>query len=377
MGRTNILVVVALTAPAALLGQTAESGAFVVTIGRDTVVVESFTRSADRIAGRYIARAPQTLIRDYEATLAPDGTVRRLGWTSRTPASGASPQRLTAEFRGDSAVVEITRGDSTRTVLLATPPGTLPFVGNSWVWLELAARRFRTADGAATSQPAVTPGNIETRTIGLERVGADSMAITVIEGLPYRARVDREGRVLGARWPGDWRVERVRRLDMERLTADFARRPLGTLSPADSVRVAVAGTEVAVRYARPAMRGRKIFGNVVPWNQVWRTGANEATLFTTTAELVVGDITIPAGEYTLWTLPNPTGWKLIINSNTGQWGTEYDAKYDFARIDMQSERLPRPVERFTIGIEPRGSGGTLRLEWETTRAWVELQTLSR
>ncbi len=88
------------------------------------------------------------------------------------------------------------------------------------------------------------------------------------------------------------------------------------LSPPDSVRATVAGAQIAIDYSRPSMRGRKIFGGVVPWNQVWRTGANLATRFTTSADLVMGGKTIPKGSYTLWTLPSPAGWQLIINKQT-------------------------------------------------------------
>ncbi|HYU36860.1 MAG TPA: DUF2911 domain-containing protein, partial [Gemmatimonadales bacterium] len=106
------------------------------------------------------------------------------------------------------------------------------------------------------------------------------------------------------------------------------------------------------------------------WNKVWRTGANEATILETGADLVVAGTTVPAGKYSLWTLPSPGGWKLIVNKNSGQWGTDYDAQYDLARPDMKVEPLAQPVEQFTIAIEPKGKGGVLKLEWEKTRASI-------
>ena len=125
------------------------------------------------------------------------------------------------------------------------------------------------------------------------------------------------------------------------------------------------------------MRGRTIFGTVVPWDKVWRTGANEATIFETSADLLVAGTTVPAGQYSLWTIPAPGGWKLIVNKNTGQWGTDYDAQYDVARLDMKVETLKQPVEQFTIAVEPKGKGGVLKLEWEKTRASVPLSVISR
>ena len=113
-----------------------------------------------------------------------------------------------------------------------------------------------------------------------------------------------------------------------------------------------------------------IFGNVVPWNQVWRTGANQATVFETSADLVVAGTTVPAGKYTLWTLPAATGWKLIINRNTGQWGTDYNPQYDLARLDMKVETLSQPVEQFTIALYGSGKNRVLALSWERTMASV-------
>jgi hypothetical protein len=105
---------------------------------------------------------------------------------------------------------------------------------------------------------------------------------------------------------------------------------------------------------------------------VWRTGANAATVFETSGDLLVGGTPIPAGKYSLWTVPAPEGWTLIVNKNTGQWGTAYDAQYDLARLPMKVDRLEQPVEQFTIAIEPQGAGGVLKLEWATTRAWIAI-----
>jgi hypothetical protein len=136
----------------------------------------------------------------------------------------------------------------------------------------------------------------------------------------------------------------------------------------------VGGVALSVRYSRPAMRGRVIFGGVVPWNQVWRTGANQATVLETSADLSVAGTKVPAGKYSLWTIPSPAGWKLIINKNAGQWGTDYDPQYDLTRLDMKVEPLRQPVEQFTIAIEPTGTGGVLNLEWEKTRASIPFST---
>ena len=205
--------------------------------------------------------------------------------------------------------------------------------------------------------------------------GPDSMTIVLGELGPMHARVDGHGTLLGVSGIGSnmqVTVERVQGLDFAALGKSFAARSLGTLSPPDSVRARLGGAALSVRYSRPSVRGRVIFGNVVPWDKVWRTGANAATVLETSADLTVAGTAVPAGKYSLWTIPSPARWTLIINKNTGQWGTEYDAQYDLARLDMKVEPLRQPVEQFTIAVEPTGTGGVLKLEWEKTRASIPL-----
>ena len=110
---------------------------------------------------------------------------------------------------------------------------------------------------------------------------------------------------------------------------------------------------------------------LVPYGHVWRTGANAATQLNTSADLVIGGTTVPAGTYTLWTMPTAEGYQLVINKQTGQWGTEYDEKQDLARIPLKVDRVASPVEQFTIALEPSGaSGGTLAMTWDTQRLSV-------
>ena len=132
----------------------------------------------------------------------------------------------------------------------------------------------------------------------------------------------------------------------------------------------IESANISVEYGRPSVRGRKIFGPgaLLPYGQVWRTGADEATTLKTDKDLMFGSVAVPAGSYTLFTLPSDTTWKLIINKQTGQWGTDYDEKQDLARIDMKTEKLSQPVEQLTITIEPQSGGGVLAVAWADTRA---------
>ena len=143
-------------------------------------------------------------------------------------------------------------------------------------------------------------------------------------------------------------------------------------SPPGTASVAFAdGKTIAINYSRPSMRGRKIFGDLVPYGQIWRTGANSATSLKTDTDLTIGGTAVPAGSYTLYTIPGETSWKLIVNKQTGQWGTDYDEKQDLARVDMKVAKNATPTEQFTISLDKTGANSaTLKLDWANTAASV-------
>jgi hypothetical protein len=140
-------------------------------------------------------------------------------------------------------------------------------------------------------------------------------------------------------------------------------------SPHETVSGVVDGAKVSIEYGRPYMRGRKIVGGLVPYGRVWRTGADQSTTLTTDAPLVIGGAAVRAGKVSLYTLPSPQGWKLIINKQTGQWGTEYNEAQDLARVDLKARTLTAPVDQFTIKID----GGQLKLAWELTELSVPIK----
>ena len=145
----------------------------------------------------------------------------------------------------------------------------------------------------------------------------------------------------------------------------FAQKPI--VSPRDSVKISFNGKIIAIHYGRPSMLGRKIFGAFVPYYKVWRTGAGAATVLTTEVDLEVDGAVVPRGAYSLYTFPTEERWKLIINKQTGQWGTTYLPQLDLARIDLNVKKLKTPVEDCTLKLEKNGAGsGMLRIEWENT-----------
>jgi hypothetical protein len=148
---------------------------------------------------------------------------------------------------------------------------------------------------------------------------------------------------------------------------DKSKRP----SPPGTAECILQGKNVTIDYSRPFLKGRKLGTDLAPYGKVWRTGANEATTLTTAVDLNIEGARVPAGTYTLYTLPSEGVWKLIINKQTGQWGTVYKEDQDLARVDMKKTALAAPVEQFTISLRQNDKNSAdLVLEWENTRVSV-------
>jgi hypothetical protein len=149
-----------------------------------------------------------------------------------------------------------------------------------------------------------------------------------------------------------------------RLEAAEAKSGVTELSVRDTARASIGKATFSIDYGRPLVRGRVLLGNILPYDYVWRTGANAATQFTTSAPLILAGLRVPAGAYTLWTVPRAHGADLIINRETGQWGTDYDESHDLGTVPMTTETLATPVEKFTITIIPTNAvRGALTMEW--------------
>ena len=356
-----------------------DSGAFVVRLGNDTLSLEQYKRTATQLRGEYVSRAPRSVHRIYTADLNPDGSIRRWELVTHNIGGGPGPMetKVSVEFVGDTAVTVAPQGDSTVTQKVAVPRGTVPY-GSIYGLVEQIARQARAAGKDSVAISALSGVNAPSGGYVKKR-GGDTLVLNFTEGQlaglgPFTFRLDRQGRLTWLTGKGSTvqvEVERVASIpNLGALTAAFATRPLGQLSTRDTVRATIGGAELWVDYSRPQKRGRVIFGDVVPWNSVWRTGANAATQVNTSADLVIGGATVPAGKYTLWTLPTPTGWKLIVNKNTGQWGTAYDAQYDLVRLDARVETLAAPVEQFTITFEPAAAPTTITFTWDRTKVSV-------
>ena len=361
--------------PAALGAQAPDSTAFVTRLGTDTLAVERVVRRPGRVEAEVLLRTPRTSLTRYVLELDDAGTMRRFEAVTREPTAGPDAQptrRETWERRGDSLVVSVTGGAQPQTRTVAAPAGTLPFLDMIHWPYEVALMRARPEVGRTAALPLLSGRSVSD--FGLERRSADTVAITHPTRGTMHARIAADGRLLGLDAAGTTRavvVERRPWLELAPLAARFAAadaagRSFGALAGRGADTATVHGATIALDYGTPAVRGREIWGALVPFGKVWRTGANRATHLSTDRDLLIGDVVVPAGEYTLFSIPEQEGGRLIINRQTGQNGQQYDAARDLARVPMRARPLAQPVETFTIEAAEVADAGELRLKWDRT-----------
>ncbi len=365
--------------PTGARAQTSHS--YLVRLGRDTLSLERVTRTPTQVRGEFVVRTPRSLHRTYVMELAADSTVRRFEMVTRVlgAAVPARESRASIDFLGDSALVTTPRGDSSMTTRVPAGRGAVPSLNGVMGVMDQLAQQARTAASESVAVVMIPLGGPSLRGM-VSRAGGDTLLLDVVTPVgrvpAFRLKTDAEHRLVTFSGVGSVfqaEAERIAEPDFAALAEAFATRPIGALSTRDTVRATVAGAELWLDYGRPFRRGRDVFGTVVPWDIVWRTGANAATQFRTSAELRIGAVRIPAGTYTLWTLPSPEGWKLIVNAQTGQWGTQYDPERDVVRVKLTSETIAQPVEQLTMSFEQRAQERALVIAWDRTRLSVPIR----
>jgi len=360
---------------------------FIARLGNDTVSVESVTRHGNTETSDEVDRFPRVRVRHTEIQLGSDGGIRHFAMQIYTPSEPANQRhrRVVVDVTKDS--VHISKTDETGTVqrAFATDGGMamahLPQVYSLYeLYFAAALKRAEGSKGAAGDTEPMRQFYIDREFDrfplghGVVRPLPGGRAEIVHDWLAGvgAATFDSADRMLsysGARTTYKVEVSRLAtppdiQAVAARLEAAEATSGVRELSVRDTVRASIGNATFVVDYGRPLVRGRVLLGNILPYDYVWRTGANAATQFTTSASLTLAGMRIPAGTYTLWTVPRANGADLIVNRQTGQWGTDYDGSQDLGMAPMTAETLTTPVEKFTISIKATsGIRGSLAMEW--------------
>ena len=374
---------------------------FVAVLGNDTVAVERVVRSPTRLVTDGVDRWPFVRRRHAEFDLDAEGRIRRMVMDVRTP-NGRSPRerlrRVTAGFSDGAVTISVRDSSGERDTSFATGGAiTVPHVSMMYSVIELevaAALRRAAAAGLAPGDSVLFRQFYPDRDVG--------PSFTLHKGFVYPQpggkvmlrhdwlsgigdlTVDSSGRMLTySGMLSTYKVAVTRTatppdIDSigDRLAAAERRTGLQQLSVRDTARASIGAATLTVDYGRPLARGRALLGGVIGYDRVWRTGANAATQLTTSAPIMLAGLSVPAGTYTLWTVPHVGSVELIVNRQTGQWGTEYGRAHDLGRVRMKADSVDTPVEQFTISVAPRdGSHGTLAMTWGTFR-WTAPLTVT-
>ncbi len=372
--------VLALVATLPGIAQRGDGGAFVTVLGRDTVAIESFELGAARLDGDILLRAPRTVRYHYAMTLRADGSVAR-SEVEFIPLTDNLPRRKTTiTFTADSARVDFDSAGAVRTVRHAVPRGTTPelmsgFNSDYGLYISLGMYESILAhSGASDSSVVPVIGAIsgEPGRKILVRRSPTVVDVDYFKILWTHFAVNSARQIQSAdatETTEKTRSVRIGAVNIDSAAKEFVRRDrsgksFGVSSPPDSVRTHIGGTTIAIDYNSPRKRAREILGTTVPYDRVWRTGADAATVLTVNRALTIGGYVLPAGKYTLWTVPSKGGAELVINSQHGQWGTDYDPATDLVHLPLRTAKAAAPQENFTIGITGSGSDGELTLQWD-------------
>ena len=359
------------------------------TLGTDTVHIEQFTTTPGAMRGTIVTRVPTTRIINWSLTH--DSTGLPLQYTVETHDIDLRPMTHNGaagsmDF-GDTTVRTTFRGNDRFTHLIPTPrhtfpAPTIPYIGVSYLMYEAAFADARQRAAArrdtSLSMLSMSPAQIGATRTRAWLIGTDSAELSYFGVAKSGYRFDDSGRLLNADWTRTTYRYRVRRIPAPDViaiaqrwaSADRSGRALGVLSPRDTVFAAVGSAQITIDYSRPSKRGRVIWGDVVPWDSVWRLGADRATHLTTSEELVVGGVTLPAGQYTLWMIPSYDKPLLVINRAVNVFGTAYNPARDFARVPMQLTSPIVEAERLTLSVE----AGVLIVRWDEMAWSVRITT---
>ncbi|HYW31248.1 MAG TPA: DUF2911 domain-containing protein [Gemmatimonas sp.] len=347
----------------------AQSALLVYKLGTDTLAVEQYTRTGNKLSGEMVQRAGAAVVRvSYDMTLGAGGRPTAATITRMQPDGTPIPNApLSARFAitRDSIVREVAWKDSTQRRAFAARGAVVNFPTYVYGPTEILATLKR-AGNAMDSVPAVGfTGNIGFA--GVTAAGSDSLRLRG-GAYPMVLLFDASNRLQRVDGAGTTNklvaIRAANRVDMA--TIARAMKPTGLLSARDVARAGFgSGGMVLVDYGRPLVRERTVWGGtLVPFDSVWRTGANDATHLFTTRTLTMGAVTVPPGMYTLWIQHTRTGTSLIVNSQSGQWGTIYDQARDVGRVPLTMTATPSPVEEFTITVQAAGANrGTMRFAW--------------
>lgn len=345
---------------------------FLTRLGNDTLAIERVNITGDAISATVVLRSPRISVQESQLEFDQNGNMKNYLREVINPRTDSVLFMEEAWWDYDSLRIKRVRGGEEQTYSQAAPKNAVPFIDMvHWPFDIMLTNAFKAS--GTFEQPVFSGGrgfefeitSVRDDSMTVRHPSRGVMGVTTATGKLQFLEAKRTTRALTvtkvADLPLDDLIERFTKLDESRA--------FGSLSGRGEFAQEVDGVSYEIDYGTPSKRGREIWGSLVRFDQVWRTGANRATHFTVSDDVVVGNVKVPAGSYTLFTIPTSTGGQLIINKQTGQNGQRYDATQDLGRTEMMARPLVDEVEVFTILVNENSE---LVLQWDKTEYVVPI-----
>lgn len=356
------------------------TSAYVFCLGKDTVAYEQYTRNKELIEGQILSLYPRLTINQFRLFLGADGTIKQF----ETESSYFTAGKISAPFMRKNGSIEDTivtqqafrngKVDSFFSGKFNIIRGSVPVLDNNDVAMfeqMLLYASMSGKDSLALNRFTNGPGKSYIKKINKELYESKVFFFPVFLKL-------KDGEIISVDATSSTIktiAKRTYAIDFEKLKNTLAEKEkadgfAGLVSPVDTFKTSFKNTDFQITYSRPYKRGRVIFGNIVPWNMVWRLGANFATHFSTSKELRFGDFILPAGRYTIWMIPKQGKdiSELVINKGVNIFGTQYDKAKDVIRLPMQTTLLTNLIEQLSIEVKETNEGGEIIIQWDDLQA---------
>lgn len=363
---------------------TKDNGYIIYTLGTDTTALGHYQLKGQDFAMTIVIRTPSLRVSKLKGTFFNNGELQYAEGTNYIPVPGKDSSIISSKlyYARDTTFLEVKRGKNITQqkyplkTMLANSLGSYTLVFMPPLLAHFAPKKI--GDSVLSTHLVLGSARKFVITKVKKRMITTSSQVMGMFKLLY----DNKGRLqfvdaIGSSW--NLRGTLIPYLNMDSVIATSIKKEqpnqsVAVINRLDSVQTTINSTVIKIRYSRPLMRGRLIFGEVVPWNRVWRTGANAATKITISEPLYFDGKELPAGEYSIFTRPTQEGWTMMFNKEANIWGTEYNPEFDVLRISMKVDHLKEPVELMTIEVVSKGKSNLMNVIWEKLKASVSFTT---
>ena len=374
------------------LGQSTQpyTASFIGRMGVDTVLVETYTMVNNHLYGKAFVRVPEDYIGEFSIHFYPDGTIREFNinamnsFNSSVPfkaKSGMFEYRLNMNCSNDTCTFYNSEKDQASEIIFKHPASKMDFVGG---WVPLISLMEWNCMRLVKSNRQEMPLKMINHHLGVYNIGVHFLnKDNIIFGGPFleytKIKINEEGRILntnGIGTPWNYYVTKYPPIDIDKIAKRMAKtKGIGIPSPTETIKSSVNNSKITVTYGRPFKRGRTIFGGVVPYDTVWRTGANSPTSISFENSIKIGNTIIPKGQYSIYTIPKQNEWTLIFNTDLTTWPTDPNRSKDFAQVVIPTKKTENIKKQFTIEVEEIKKGGALKFSWDNVIAIAEFEVI--